>query len=312
MTVKVSMGATIPVAQYGNLQPNFEVEGETLDAALDTAVEAMARLWNSVCDKPIRVRVTDGPAAVGVSTTVELTCWASGLVVPFDPIAHVYGDGSWLSGSTFAHQFTSEFNAEAAAGKMAAKVEPRHDGTPAVEPIDILDMWALNGEASSTFGSAVHAALELRGKFGWVSQLVKNGSNEAATSKNPTLKHIVESFYAGREDEPAVYEAFVADPVLKHCGQVDRLRIMPERNHIRVEDFKTNHDLTKYHTIRKPFKGLIENNQLGLYWLQLSFYARILTTHGFVVEGLTVHHWNGESWDQYDHDVIDISEGINQ
>ncbi|WNO25789.1 Cas4 exonuclease [Gordonia phage Goib] len=301
--VKVTMGATIPVVQYGNLQPTFEVEGDTLDVALDAAVEAMARVWNRVSDKPLRLRVED-EAPGGVSVVVDLVCWASGLVVKFDPVAHVYGDGTWLSGSTFADKFTSEFAGEHVAKQMVAK------STEAVEAVDVLDMWAKNAEASSTFGSAVHAALELRGKFGWVSRAVKGGSLESALTKNPTLLPIVEKFYDGREGERAAYEAFVADPEKKHCGQVDRLRIMEERNHVRVEDFKTNTDLKKKVTVREPFRDVIERTKLGLYWLQLSFYARILAVHGFVVEGLTVHHWNGSEWDEYTHDVIDISEVI--
>ncbi|URM87375.1 Cas4 family exonuclease [Gordonia phage Banquo] len=302
--VKVTMGATIPVAQYGNLQPAFEVEGDSLADALDAATEAMVRLWNRVCDKPIRVRVEDDESPAGVAVVVELVCWASGLVVKFDPVAHVYGDGTWLSGSTFAHQFTSEFAGEHVAKQMAAK------STETVEHFDILDMWAKNAEASSAFGSAVHAALELRGKYGWVSRAVKGGSLESALTKNPTMRPIVDMFYEGREGERAAYEAFVADPAKKHCGQIDRLRIMDERNHVRVEDFKTNAELLKKKTIRDPFKGVIEANQLGLYWLQLSFYARILEVHGYVVDGLTVHHWNGKTWDEYTHDVIDIAEVI--
>lgn len=306
------MTATVPVAQYANLQPGVEFdvpEGQTLQEAMDFALGEIRRIWNMVSDKPLRTREDESALAQAVSTAVELVCWASGTRVMFEPVSHTYGDGSWLSGSTFAHKFTSEFAAKVVAGKVAAKVEPRHDGSAAVEAGEIVEMWDKNAEASSLFGSAVHAALELRGKYGWVSRLTK-GSDEGATPKHPTLKAAVESFFAGRENERAIYEAFVADPTLKHCGQIDRLRIMDERNHVQIEDFKTNGDLHKKVTVRAPFKGVVEATQLGLYWLQLSFYARILAVHGLIVDGLVVHHWDGSEWHEYRHDVIDVSEGI--
>ncbi|AKC03064.1 exonuclease [Gordonia phage Gsput1] len=303
---KVSMTATVPVAQYANLQPSIEFEvpeGMSRVEALRLALDEIRVVWDAVGREPLKVR--DAVQSGVVAATVDLVCWASGTTVAFDPVSHTYGDGSWLSGSVFAHEFTPEFASETVAGKVAAKAGG------IVEPHDVLDMWALNADVSTTFGSAVHAALELRGKFGYVSRATKDGSVEAAVTKNPTLRPIVEKFFAGREGvERAVYEAFIADPVLKHCGQIDRLRIMDERNHVRVGDFKTNAELHKKKTVRAPFKGVVESTQLGLYWLQLSFYARILESHGYVVEGLDVHHWNGDEWDHYEHDVVDITPGI--
>lgn len=296
MTVKVTLGATIPIAQYANLQPSFEVEGVTVDAALDTALDIMQRVWNSVSSTPLNVR--DAPA---VTAGVDLTCWASGTVVSFDPVEHVYSPGRWLSGSKFASQFTSEFPAEMIAGRMATKA--------GIETADVLAMWGKNAEASSTFGTSVHAALELYGKYLGVSKAVK-GSNESALSKNPVLRPIVEAFFEGREDEAAAYEVFVADPVLMHCGQIDRLLLVKGKDGtVRVQDFKTNNDLLKKETISAPFKGVVESTQLGAYWLQLSFYARILQSHGFTVEGLDIFHWDGSQWVTYSHDVVDV-EGV--
>jgi len=148
--------------------------------------------------------------------------------------------------------------------------------------------------------------LELYGKYLSLSRIVK-GTDESAMTKNPVLKPIVEAFFEGRAGEDAHYEVFVADPVLKHCGQIDRLLVVEGRT-IRVQDFKTNTDLTKSESISLPFKGVVESSKLGAYWLQLSFYARILQSHGFVVEGLDIFHWDGSSWVTYSHDVVDISE----
>ncbi|MFC9761688.1 PD-(D/E)XK nuclease family protein [Rhodococcus jostii] len=293
MTVKVTLGATIPIAQYANLQPSFEVEGATVDDAMAAAMATMKRVWDSVSDKPLSIKETREAAAAGV----ELSCWASGTAVSFDPVAHVYGPGRWLSGSAFASRFTPDFPAEVIAGRMADKA--------GVGAEDVLAMWGKNAEASSTFGTAVHAALELYGKYSDLSWLVK-GSDESALTKNPVLKPIVEAFFEGRAGEDAEYEVFVADPVLKHCGQIDRLAI--EDDGLYVEDFKTDHDLFKKETISDPFKGVVESTTLGAYWLQLSFYSSILQTHGRKVKGLRVHHWTGSEWVTYSHDVVDISE----
>lgn len=299
MTAKITLGATIPTTQYGNLQPSFEMEGATVDAALDAAVLTMQRFWNLVSDKQLTLREV---REVVASTAVELTCWASGSRVLFDPVAHRYSPGEWLSGSAFAGRFTSDFPADLIAGKMAAKA----DG---VEPADILAMWALNAEASSTFGTAVHAALQLYGTYLVTSRAVK-GSNESALTKNPILRPIVESFFVGRENEQAVYEVFVADPVLRHCGQIDRLLITGPRR-LRVQDFKSNATLDDKETIGLPFRGVVASTKLGAYWLQLSFYAAILIRHGWTVEGLDIFHLQGDgSWVTHSHDVVDISEEI--
>ena len=292
--MKVTLGATIPIAQYANLQPSFEVEGATVDDAMATALATMKRVWDSVSDKPLSIKEARQVVAAGV----ELTCWASGTVVSFDPVAHVYSPGRWLSGSAFASRFTSDFPADMIAGRMADKA--------GVDAADVLAMWSKNAEASSTFGTAVHAALELYGKYLSLSQIVK-GSDESAMTKNPVLRPIVEAFYRDHLNEDAHYEAFVADPVLRHCGQIDRLLLVGERA-VRVQDFKTNNDLLKKETISAPFKGVVEGTQLGAYWLQLSFYARVLQSHGIRVEGLDIFHWDGSSWVTYSHDVVDISE----
>ena len=80
----------------------------------------------------------------------------------------------------------------------------------------------------------------------------------------------------------------------------------PSTGSVWVEDFKTNTDLEKAEKIKPPFKGLIPNTKLGAYWLQLSFYGRILQSHGKVVNGLRIHHWTNGEWVTHIHDMIDI------
>lgn len=286
-----------------NITPEFTVEADTFEAARDLWLTEMRTIHRMV-NKDFALELPVKQSQYSAKTT-ELVCWASGTKVPFDPVTHRYGDGEWLSGSAFAHKFTPRFESDVIAGRMAAK--------HGVDAADIQAMWAKNGEASSAFGTSVHAALELYGRYAELSKWIK-GSDESALTKNPVLRPIVEAFFADHEHEPAEYEVFVADKDRKLCGQIDRLRMVDfdedKINKVRVQDFKTNADLSKRQTILDPFKGVVDNTTLGLYQLQLSFYAAILEKHGYTVEGLDIFHLNGSKWDTYSLDVVDISDGL--
>lgn len=309
------MSGTIPTAQYGNIQPTFEVEADTHDEAMEKGLLLFKDVWDRVSTaKSLEIRDLDKyPSSLYGK---ELRCWASGTRVTFDHVEHVYStaDGKrWLSGSTFAGQYKSEFNAPLISQKMADK----YDGVTAEE---IRAMWELNRDTSSTVGSSVHMALQLRGQYGELSKAVKDGSLESATTKNPILLPIVEKFFATREHEDARYEVFVADPVRGHCGFIDRLVIEPDGSVI-VEDYKTNSELLKSETIKVPFKGMVPNTKLGAYWLQLSFYGRILQSHGYTVNMLRVHHWTEvededgntvNDWVTYEREPIDLDAAFNK
>lgn len=295
-TVRVKIAGTIPTMQYGNIQPEWDVEGATFDEAVALGLQQLKYVWDRVGEKPLDINRGRPKEVVGEI----LTCWASGTRVYFDPVEHVYRDAKgaqWLGGSTFAKRYKSEFAGNVISKKMADKHK--------VNGADILAMWALNADASATFGTAVHAALQLRGEYAELSRAVKGGELDSALTSNPVLRPIVEKFFEGREDEAAKYEAFVADPKRKHCGLIDRLVL--EGDGLWVEDYKTNADVHKAQTILEPFKGVVPNTELGGYWLQLSFYARILISHGKVVKGLRIHHWTGAEWVTYEHEVVDLS-----
>lgn len=292
------MSATIPVAQYGNLSPTFEAEGETHEEAMDLALRLIRDTWDRTAEKPLKVRDLETQPQLPFGT--ELRCWASGTRVNFDPIEHKYStpDGKrWLSGSTFAGRYKSEFNAPVIARKVADKY--------GVEAAEVAAMWLLNAEASSTVGTAVHAALQLRGQYAELSKATKDGSLDACLTKNPILLPIVESFFETREHEDARYEAFVADANRGHCGLIDRL-VIEDDGSVIVEDYKTNTDLTKSESIKDPFKGVVPPTKLGSYWLQLSFYSRILQSHGKTVAGLRIHHWIDGHWATHEREPIDL------
>lgn len=295
---RVTMAATIPVAQYANLQPTFEAEADTHDEAMEIALRQIKDVWDRTAEKPLRVRDLDNTLTLPPGK--EHRCWASGTRVTFDAVTHTYstGDGRrWLSGSTFASRYKSEFQSMLIARMVAEK--------HSVEAAEILAMWELNRDASSTVGSAVHMALQLRGQYADLSRTTKGGTLEACLTKNPILLPIVESFFATRAEEDARHEVFVADPKRAHCGFIDRL-VIDDDGGLWVEDYKTNGQLDKAEKILPPFADVVEPTKKGAYWLQLSFYGRILAVHGKTVNGLRIHHWTGDEWLTYEHELIDL------
>ncbi|WPH57742.1 hypothetical protein [Mycobacterium phage WXIN] len=290
--------------QYGNIQPSFDVEAATHEEAMELGLQRLKVLWDRTATKPLEIE-RQGPAPVATPQGVLKRCRVSGTEVIFDPVAHTYHDhqgNRYMGGSTFAAKYKSKFAADTISGKMAEKA--------AVDAQQILDMWALNAEASATFGTSVHAALQLYGEYVELSRAIKGGSDESALTSNPVLRPIVEKFFTEeRKREKAFYEEFVADAKLRHCGLIDRL--VAEDDGLWVEDFKTNASVEKSETILKPFKGVVPNTALGAYWLQLSFYARILAAAGRTVKGLRVHHYTGGDWVTHEHEVVDLSEALS-
>lgn len=302
--IKLSMTGVVPVYQYANLQPTVEVEADTFEEARDLALSQMKTIWDSVSEGGKKLEIGKG---LSQSTAVlsKKVCDFTGASLLMDEVAHTYQDETgqrYLSGSTFANGYKAKFNAPAIAAKTAAKYGLTTEA--------VLSMWGTNAEASTSLGTAIHAGLELYGKYLPVSMKTK-GTNEAALHKNLVLRKIVEQFYEGRENEQAMYEAFAVDKDKKLCGFIDRLLIVDaEKKIVRVQDYKTNPDVNKKETILDPFKGVVENSSLGAYWLQLSFYAYILTKAGYTVEGLDIMNYDGTKWVTYQHDVVDISAEI--
>lgn len=295
---KVSLGATINVAQYSDLRPVVEAEGETIDEALDEALGSIQRFWQRVGRQPLEIDC-------GVPTGDILRCRISGAEVIFDPIAHTYHDregNRYMGGSTFASKYKKPFEAAIVAGKMGDK--------HGVDAAQILNMWKLKAEASSTFGTSVHAALQLYGEYLELSKSVKDGSDESALTSNPVLRPIVLAFFdEERKKQRAYYEEIVVNASERACGLIDRL-VVEDDGSIWVEDFKTNASVTKEEKILEPFAGVVPDSSLGAYYLQLSYYSRVLMAHGRAVNGVRIHHWTGTEWKPYESPVIDLDAAL--
>jgi len=262
------------------------------------------------------------------------------------PGGHVSLPG-YLSGSAFPKQFYEEFNTDEAIDRILTAYYPKaNDDKKADIKKALLEMWDINRIASTSYGTAIHAALENYDRFyklGDKTKTVKvlktktNVGPNKALSKNPFLSKIVLDFHEKfGGDYIRLNEEFIWTHEAQLCGSIDRVKVIDAtKKIIRIQDFKTDGDVhePKYQIPESIFRGVgkkaikegkkekpntVEDTLLGLHWLQLSFYAHILTKYyGYTVEGLDVYWLNpvklckGENaWEEFSHDVIDIEKGL--
>lgn len=265
----VTIGAVIPTAQYSNINPIITVE-------VDDDIEEAKALAMSHIVGISQQYAEEGKALQGGTTSSnakKVECLV-GDSINYDPVAHVYTNDKgevYLSGSAYAKKFDKPFEINAIAKKMSDK-----SGVPAQ---DIIDIWKLKGQASASFGTSIHEAMEMYGKY---AEACKKLGKEYHISSIPVVSEIVASFFKGRESEKAIYEPMIVDHDRRWAGQVDRLVVTGDKKCI-IEDFKTNTDMT-------PAK-------IETYTNQLSFYASIMESGGWTVEGIRLHHLDG-SWKQ--------------
>lgn len=258
----------IPCQQFGFV--------EVLDVGDDP--KTIEALYNKYAEKPITL------AATAQGTPVE--CFVGG-TINYDPVAHIYTNDAgeqYLSGSKYAAQFGKPFDMGAITQRMEA--------SSGVDADVIKDMWGKAGNASTSFGTAIHEALELYGKYKDTSEKM---GKEYHTSNVGIVRKIVADFFKGREKEEAVYEAMVVDHDRKWAGQIDRLLIVDKaKKQVIVGDYKTNGELTP--------------DKLNVYWHQLSHYSAILEAGGYNVLGLEIYHLDDGNWKTYKHEVLEVKE----
>ncbi len=295
--IKYKLGATVPVAQYANLMPEIEVEGETIEeceALILPYIEAFFNKWSEKAKIGTQKRaLTKG--------RVELTDYFGNKIF-YDEEKHEYTNALgevYLSGSQYAKEdvFDGEYWAQEFVTKYGLKEEDKQR---------ILAMWETNGNASSSFGTALHAAIELYGQYRDIADVIdidlktgerkkldKKTDKNSALSKLPYLKDVVAKFFTPeRLAEIAQYEVLVVDHKNKRAGRIDRLVIF-EDGTFGVRDMKTNNK------ILKP--------ERTTYTKQLSFYGDIIIVNGGVLneKALMLHHWNDDEWKDIDLEKVD-------
>ena len=232
-----------------------------------------------------------------MTNRVPVACFATGTVAYFDEAGHTYIDGNgefYLSGSTYAGLFGYEFD--------KGMILPRSAKRLGVDKEVVDAFWTSKAVIATSFGTALHAAMEHYGKYLELS--IKDGKGLGI---HPTLEPIVLDFFKDREHEVAVYEPFISDELNLRCGFIDRLLITGHKRCI-IEDFKTNGDIYKKGRpakLRAPHDHL-PNQPISKYVLQLSFYQEILEAAGWTVEGRRLHWWAGKEWQTIELERVDI------
>jgi len=224
----------------------------------------------------------------------------------YDDVAHEYTNALgeiYLSGSAYASD--DDFDGEYWANDAVERY-----GLPPEAKDQILEMWNTNGEASRSFGTALHAAIELYGKYHELADIIdidkKTGKRKkldaktdknSALSKLPYLQEVALSFFTDeRKAEKAFYEVLVVDHKNKRAGRIDRL-IVTEDGKYKIRDMKTNNKLAP-----KDKRG---------YTKQLSFYGDlILANSAELVEEdpIVIHHWTGGNWEDVKLEKVDTLE----
>lgn len=283
--MKYTLTAVVPVAQYANLQPAIEVEADTIEEAEKMVLPYIENFFNKYSEKHkigAEKRVAKKEGRVKEKDLF-------GNEIFYDDAKHEYSNALgevYLSGSQYAKE--EEFDAEYWANDAVEK----HGLDPAMKD-EVLRMWDVNAATSNSFGTAIHAAIELHGEFRELADTIdidkKTGKRKklsAKIDKNSSLPKLpylkecaIEFFNEERAKERAKYEVLVVDHKNKRAGRIDRL-VKNEDGTFSICDMKTNYK------ILKP--------ERETYGKQLSFYADIMIANGAKMseeDMLKLHHW---------------------
>lgn len=295
--IKYKLGATVPVAQYANLIPEVEVEADTIEAAEAIVLPYIESFYNKYSEK----------SKIGAAKNVKkegrvLLKDYFGNEIFYDDGMHEYTNSLgevYLSGSVYAAEdpFDGEYWAQEFVSKYGLKEEDKQK---------ILAMWNVNASASQSFGTSLHAAIELYGTYHNLADIIdmdlktqKRKKLDAKTDKNsslsklPYLQDVVKKFFTPeREAEKAEYEVLVVDHKNKRAGRIDRL-IITEDGKFKIRDMKTNNKILK--------------KERDTYGKQLSFYGDIIIANGgeLADEKLMLHHWIDNDWKDIPLEKID-------
>lgn len=295
--IKYTLTAVVPVAQYANLQPAIEVEANSIEEAEKMVLPYIENFFNKYSEK---AKIGAPKKAANPKRVIEKDLFGNEIF--YDSEAHEYTNALgevYLSGSTYAKE--DDFDGEYWAKEFVKKYGLQPDDAQ-----NILDMWNVNGNASSSFGTALHAAIELYGKYRHIADVIDidltTGTRKklsakvekhSAMSKLPYLKEVAREFFnEERSAEVALYEVLVIDHKNKRAGRIDRLIKLADGSY-EIRDMKTNHQ------ILKP--------ERDTYTKQLSFYGDIIIENGgkLGANPLMLHHWVDNSWKDIKLEKID-------
>lgn len=286
--IKYTLTAVVPVAQYANLQPAIEVEADSIEDAEAKVLPYIEKFYNKYSEKS-KIGAAKNVAKPGRKLLKDIF----GNEIFYDDDKHEYTNALgevYLSGSQYASE--DDFDADYWAGEFVTKY-----GLEEGDKQRILDMWNVNSSISTSFGTSLHAAIELYGEYRELADKIdldlKTGARKklsvkidknSSLPKLPYLKDVVEKFFTeARLAEKAKYEVLVVDHKNKRAGRIDRL-VKEDDGSFSVKDMKTNYKILK--------------KDKDNYAKQLSFYADILVANGAKLSDncLMLHHWVDGEW----------------
>lgn len=196
--------------------------------------------------------------------------------VCFDPDKHRYFDMNgvpMISGSAFQERFEKPFP-------------------------DLGEKYQAKGKQARDFGSAIHEAIELYGKY-------------ELEASSRLVRPIINALFTHPEwnkDSNKLFEVFINWHNL--CGVIDCLEFTDD-THVNIHDWKTVDDLQKnVGACLAPFGDLKTKAQH--YQLQQGFYAFILKKLGFTVDHIYLWDFGDEklTWRRNEIKVMDLGEPI--
>lgn len=283
MSYKIeSITATVPVTgqSYTDLRPTISAE------SMDEYREALAEVGKLAGNQAFTNRMVQNTAGKEHIVTEQGDLY-------FDPITHTYEDADgnkFWTGSTWAAQFEKPFDPQLIAPKVAEKKLTTAD--------KVIEGWDMKGEVSLMYGSTIHKAIECGIKYGELPN-------------NPHLSTLVQDYLDLTHNDDQVSEQFVVSPEEKMCGTIDVL-VNRGNKHCLIRDFKTG-DIYKKIALTpeaKQFWPELKAQTISIYQLQLSFYAHILTTLGYKVDGLEIWAESAEAWQVVELSVLDIRKAL--
>lgn len=255
---------TLPV-----LIANYYKEGD--EKLWDSVQEGdLAQLWLRAFSL---APIDDNSFKQIVSFTGEDVLWSEYLHICTD----LQGN-ELLGGSTYASQFTPDFDSE----RMATAYAKKND----YEVDDVLNYWSSLGDVSMDYGTSIHKAMEHYCRF---YDMV---GHDMALPRQKHLREAVEAFLRVSDFKDCMPEPLITDVEKGMSGWIDLLRFSDTKI-VSIEDYKTN-TFNSEDDYNKKWPAKIKE-----YKHQFDFYGTILTNHGYKVTHTVLWHWHEGKWNKH-------------
>ena len=288
--MKIKLGAVIPTVQYGNLEPEFELDlpadgmsEEDGMALLESKIQA---IWDKYGEKPLTAN--DGGFVELTSFTGERVLWNKE-----DHICKSLDGKILLGGSTYAKKFEKPFDAE--------KISEQCQKAWGVKKSDLLEIWGMNSSTSTMLGDSIHNALEAVHKYWEQGELIKSKKKwkegetptNGALPKQPIIRKAVER-YIKQFGIKGIPEVLVTDVKHGMYGWIDSLHILANNEDHKIcdlEDYKTS---------------VTDDDKLTVYNHQMSWYGQILINKGWTVRNLLLRDYDGDKWNSTEQKMLEV------